>query len=122
MRQNRNVYKYIAVYVNDLAIAAKDPENISEILMKKYKFKLKGTGAISYHLGCDFFRDNNGILCFTPKKYIKKMISTYVSLFEKKPKQNITSLLEKGDHSELDSSDLLDEKGVQIYQSLIGAL
>ena len=30
--------------------------------------------------------------------------------------------LEKGNHPELDSSDLLDLKGIKIYQSLIGAL
>jgi hypothetical protein len=30
--------------------------------------------------------------------------------------------LEKGNHPELDSSDLLDLEGIKIYQSLIGAL
>jgi hypothetical protein len=29
MRQNKNLYEYIAVYVDDLLIAAKDPANIN---------------------------------------------------------------------------------------------
>ena len=32
------------------------------------------------------------------------------------------SPLEMNDHPELDTSNLLDEKGIQIYQSLIGSL
>ncbi len=42
--------------------------------------------------------------------------------FGSKPKQNITSPLEKGDHPELDMSDELDLEGIKNYQSLIGAL
>jgi hypothetical protein len=77
MRKNGNVYEYIAVYVDDLVIAAKDPKSIRDILMDRHKFKLKGTGPISYHLGCDFFRDKNCVMCMAPNKYIEKMISTY---------------------------------------------
>jgi hypothetical protein len=68
MRKNGNVYEYIAVYVDGLAIAAKDPKSITDILMDMHKFKLKGTGPISYHLGCDFFRDKNGLMCMAPNK------------------------------------------------------
>jgi len=42
--------------------------------------------------------------------------------FGSKPKQNITSPLEKEDHPELDMSDELDLEGIKNYQSLIGAL
>ena len=37
-------------------------------------------------------------------------------------KQNVTSPLEKGDHPEMDTSELLVAEGAQIYQLLIGAL
>jgi hypothetical protein len=48
MRKNGNIYEYIAVYVvDDLAIAAKDPKGITDVLMDKHKFKLKGTGPIT---------------------------------------------------------------------------
>ena len=55
MRRNGNIYEYVAVYVDDLAIAAKDPKGLCQILIEEYKYKLKGTGPISFHLGCDFF-------------------------------------------------------------------
>jgi hypothetical protein len=43
--------EYIGVYVDDLAIVAKDPQEIVNVLEQKYKFKLKGMGPISFHLG-----------------------------------------------------------------------
>ena len=44
MHKNGEIYEYIAVYIDDLAIAAKDPKAITETLQRKYGFKLKGTG------------------------------------------------------------------------------
>ena len=49
------------------------------------------------------------------------MIETYVRLFEK-PKELYSSPLDKGDHPELDTSDLLDADRIQKYQSMIGAM
>jgi hypothetical protein len=43
-------------------------------------------------------------------------------MFGQQPKQNVSSVLEMGDHSETDSSNLLDAKVIQTYQSMIGAL
>ena len=43
-------------------------------------------------------------------------------MFGKKPKANMSSPLDKGDHPELDDSELLDQTDIQKYQSLIGAL
>ena len=54
-------------------------------LKKNLKYKLKGTVNISYHLGCDFFRDDEDSLCMAPKKYIKKMIDGCMNIFNKKP-------------------------------------
>ena len=50
----------------------------AQILIDKYKFKLKGTGPISFHLGCEFVRDKEGVLCLRPRKYIDRMVATYV--------------------------------------------
>ena len=122
MRRNGNVYEYIAVYVNDLTIAAKDPEGLCEILMKKYKYKLKGTGPITFHLGCDFFRDEEGVLCMAPRKFIDKLVFSYEKHFGEKPKQNYGSPLDKGDHPECDTSDILPIDQIKVYQSLIGSL
>ena len=98
---NGDTYEYVAVYVDDLAIAMKDPNSFVETLVAKYKFKLKGTGPIQFHLGCDFFRDPNGTLCIAPHKYIDKMVASYEHMFGNKPRTNFTSPLEKGDHPSL---------------------
>jgi hypothetical protein len=82
---------------------------------------LKGTGPITFHLGCDFFRDADGTLCYAPAKYIKKCLDNYERLFGEKPKKASSPLI-KGDHPELDSSELLDLDGIKIFQSLIGSL
>jgi Reverse transcriptase (RNA-dependent DNA polymerase) len=62
LRLNGDVYKYIAVYVDDLLIAAKDPSAITKCLEETHFFKLKGTGPLEYHLGCDYFKDDTGTL------------------------------------------------------------
>jgi hypothetical protein len=121
MRDMGDHYEYIAVYVDDLLICSKDPQAIVDILVNDHKFKLKGTGPIDFHLGCDFFRDEDGNLCYAPRKYVEKMMSTYERLFGTKPKQ-ASSPLTKGDHPELDTSALLDVNDTAIYQSLIGAM
>ena len=46
MRDKGDHWEYIFVYVDDLGIAPKKPQVIIDKLMKKYDFKLKGTGPI----------------------------------------------------------------------------
>jgi hypothetical protein len=100
----------------------KDPQTFVDVLKDEYKFKLKGTGDITFHLGCDFFREADGTLCMAPRKYIEKMLDNYERMFGEKPRLNIRSPLKKGDHPELDDSELLDEDGIQQYQSIIGSI
>ena len=116
MRKKDDIYEYIAVYVDDLCMAMKNPSEFVSILENKHKFKTKGTGPISFHLGMDFIRDDDGTLCISPVNYINKLISNYEKLFGEQPKQAVTSPLEKVDHPEIDSSDLLDDKGIQVYK------
>jgi Reverse transcriptase (RNA-dependent DNA polymerase) len=106
MRKKGNLYEYIAVYVDDLAIAMKNPKELIDILEKQHKFKLKGTGPISFHLGMDFTRDEDNTLCISPIKYIDKLVKNYEKSFGMKPNTSVTSPLEKGDHPELDTSEL----------------
>ncbi|KAL7579874.1 hypothetical protein ACA910_004884 [Epithemia clementina (nom. ined.)] len=114
-------YEYIAVYVDDLAIASKDPEAICQTLKEKYNFKLKGDGPIDFHLGCHYKRDPDGTLVADPRKYVEKMMETYERLFSIKPKK-AKPPLPPGDHPELDDSELLDEMGTQQFQTMIGQL
>ncbi len=122
MRPCGDHYEYIAAYVDDLAIASRNPKAITDELEDTYQFKLKGTGAITFHLGCDFFRDDEGILCMAPKTYIDKMIGTYERLFGSKPPRKYRSPLEKGDNPEMDVSTYLEEDDIQKYQSMVGSM
>jgi hypothetical protein len=70
----------------------------------------------------DFFRDEDHTLCLSSIKYIEKLMMNYEQMFGRQPKQNVASLLKKGDHPETNSSNLLDAKGIQMYQSMIGSL
>jgi hypothetical protein len=57
-----------------------------------------------------------------PRKYIKKMMMGYEQIFGEKPPSKVHAPPEKGDHPELDTSELLDNSRVQQYQLLIGSL
>jgi hypothetical protein len=95
MRPKNGVYEYIAVYVDDLAIAVADPQEFVDVLEKKHKFKLKETGTIAFHLGCEFFRDDEGILCMAPKEYIEKMMMGTNKCLEKSCRLMFTFHLRK---------------------------
>jgi Reverse transcriptase (RNA-dependent DNA polymerase) len=93
MRKEGNLYEYIAVYVDDLAIAMKDPKSLKDILEKQHKFKLKGTGPIYFHIGMDFTRDDDNTLCILPTKFIDKLVKNYEKSFGMKPNTGVTSPL-----------------------------
>ena len=107
MREKDSLYEYIAVYVDDLAIATKNPKEITDTLTKKHNFKRKATGPIKFYLRCDFFKDETGTLCFSCRKYIEKMIDGYLTIFGAKPKSNISSPIEKRHHPDIDDSESL---------------
>jgi Reverse transcriptase (RNA-dependent DNA polymerase) len=106
MRDRGDHYGYIAVYVDDLLIASHEPDKIVRIL-EEIHIKLKGSGPTSFHIGCDFFQDEDGVLCYAPKKYILRMLDTFERLFGKQPKLYVAPL-EGGDHPELDDSEWLE--------------
>ena len=124
MRENDGLYEYVATYVDDLCLVMKHPEQfLKQLQSEPYNFKLKGSGPMSFHLGCGFERDNNdGTLRMNPKKYIDKMIQGYEQMFGNKPNTVHQSPLAENDHPELDTSEFLDDEGIQQYQSLIGSL
>jgi len=121
MRDKGDHYENIAVYVDDLMIASRIPEVIVKALIDEHNFKLKGIGPTEFHLGCDFYRDKQGVLCYAPKKYIEKILDNYRRIYGTWPKVAHSPLI-NGDHRELETSDLLGEDDQKVYQSLIGAL
>jgi hypothetical protein len=70
----------------------------------------------------DFNRDDDNTLCISPAKYIEKLVQNYTKLFGMTPSRSVTSPLEKGDHPELDTSELCDSEQIAQYQSMIGSL
>ena len=81
MRDKGDNYEHIGSCVDDLMIASRMPSSIIDDVVNKHKFKLKGTGSVTFHLGCNFFHDEEGVMCYTSLKHIEKMIDNYTRIF-----------------------------------------
>ena len=122
MKDAGETWDYVCVYVDDLLAAMQNPKWLMDKLQDKpFNYKLKGVAEPKYHLGGDFFRDKDGTLCYGAQTYIKRLMDICQQVFGEKPKTYV-SPLEKGDHPELDLTELCDEAGIKKYQSIIGAL
>ena len=53
-----------------------NPIEIIGELQNKHNFKLKGTRPMTFCFGCDFYRNDDGVLSMQPRKYIEKIIET----------------------------------------------
>ena len=73
VRHSSNLGEYIDVYVNYLAFIVHNSQNFVDCLTKTFKYKLKGTGSVSFHLDHDFFRYDNATMCMVSQKYIEKL-------------------------------------------------
>jgi hypothetical protein len=63
----------------------KNPKEFIDILENTHKFKTKGTGPISFHLGMDFSPDEDNTLCLSSTKYVEKLIKNYERMFGEPP-------------------------------------
>ena len=52
-----------------------------------------------------------------PKKCIEKLKETYIRLFNTEPSKGLKTSLEKNDHPELDTSDILEGQQVNHYST-----
>ena len=84
-----NHYEYLATFVDYLKIASKDPDSIINILINDYKFKLKGTGPLHCHIGCDLYRDVDDNLCISPNKYIERLLNNFESICGENPSRHL---------------------------------
>ena len=109
---NLRCYEYIAVYVDDLCISAESPSAIFQSFKSKNHLKVKGGGRLTYHLGADYFEDPDGTFVSQPKKY-DKLSDTYKRLFNDDPPKGYKTSLDKNDHPELDTSEILGEIWLQ---------
>ena len=115
-------YEYIAVYADDLCIAAKSPSAIIQIFKVKYHLKVKRDGKLTHHLGADYFEDPDGTFVSQPKKYIDKLADTYKRLFNEDPPKGYKTPLDKNDHPELDTSAILEGDMASKYLTMVGQL
>ena len=73
-------------------------------------------------MGADSFQDPDGTMVSQPKKYIEKLKETYVRLFNTEPSKGLKTTLEKNDHPELDTSEILEGQEVNHYLTMVGQL
>ena len=119
---NLRCCEYIAVYVDDLHIATESPSGIIQIFKSKYHLKVKGDGKLTYHLGADYFEDPDGTFVSQPKKYIDKLADTYKRLFNEDPPKGYKTPLDKNDHPELDTYEILEGDMAAKYLTMVGQL
>ena len=117
---NLRCYEYIAVYVDDLCIAAESRSTI--IQSQNTIYRSQGDGKLTYHLGADYFEDPDGTFVSQPKKYIDKLADTYRRLFNEDPPKGYKTPLDKNDHPELDTSEILEGNMAAKYLTMVGQL
>ena len=82
MQRYGDLYKYVSIFVEHLAIAMVDSEAFFQTLCKKYYLKLEGIGPLFFHLRCNIYRDDNETSRLASKKYIERMVDNYESIFD----------------------------------------
>ena len=97
---NLRCYEYIAVFVDDLCIAAESPSTIIQIFKSKYHLKVKGDGKLTYHVGADHFEDPDGT-------FVSQLL-LYKRLFNEDPPKGYKTPLDKNGQPELDTSEILE--------------
>ena len=93
-----------------------------KIFKSKYHLKVKGDGKLTYHLGADYFEDIDGFFVSQHKKYIDKLGDTYKRLFNEDPPKGYKTPLDKNDHPELDTSEILEGDMAAKYLTMVNQL
>ena len=63
---------------------------------------------MTYHLGADYFEDPDGTFVSQSRKCNDKLADTYRRLFNDDLLKDYKTPLDKNDHSELDTSEILE--------------
>ena len=102
-------------------VAMKNAQSFfDELQSPKIGFTMKDMGKPTYHLGADFFHDEDSTLCLGSQTYAKPLCWSFSLLYGEEPKP-IFSPLDHDDHPELDDSPLCSPDDIAKFQSLIGA-
>ena len=114
-----NKWEYIVVYVDDIIVTMKELQKFFDLQGPNVGFTKNGIGKPTYHLGADFFRDDDGTLCFGAQMYSKRLCAIFGSLYGEQLK-SVFSPLDHEDHPALDDSPLCGPDDTAKFQSLIG--
>ncbi len=69
-----------------------------------------------------FCQNDCNDLCISPQHYMEKMVESYKWMFNENPLSKANSPLDSNNQPEVDTSEFLDEDGIQQHQSLIGSM
>ena len=120
MRDCGDHYEYLVVYVDDIIYIGKNPREFFNTLGPgKYKYTLKDVGPAKFHLGADFFKDDDGTQCYGSQTYAKRFLEHYEQIMGEKPKPRM-SPLSRDERPELDTTEDCNENELNQYQSVIG--
>jgi hypothetical protein len=112
-------YDYLAMHVDDIAIAATRPMAYMDMIEQEFLVRNKEDSPSNY-LGNDLkTKPGSNLLHISNKTYIKEVIWKYQEEHRTLPKKNIPTMLPNA-HPELDTTELLDEEGNRQYQKIIG--
>ena len=116
-------YEYMGVYVDDLIIASKSPQDI--IREVEHFYILKGVGPPEFYLGADFgkikgpFNEKGETTTWSAKTYLKNVCDKIEKLIG--PLRCYAHPMDPEYRPELDESSLLNLDDVSKYRMLIGS-
>ena len=126
MRDAGDHYEYIAKYIDDLLIIAKDPKAILDKLKKPVgPYEFKGVGSPEYYLGGDvkIVYEGNSIseLWMSAKTYVKRICDKIKDLMDWDLKGYMNPM-DPHYHAEVDGSDFLEGDEISKYRMMVGSL
>ena len=75
---------------------------------------------MTYHLGADYLEDPDGTFVSQPRKYIDKLADTYRRLINDDPPKVYKTPLDKNEHPELDTSEILEGDMAANFLTMVG--
>ena len=121
MRVQGDHNKYLVVYVDDIIYCGKEPESFFDTLQgEEFGYTMKDVEPVKFHLGADFYQDDDGTHCYGSTTYAKRFLEHFEYTMGGKPTKRMAPM-EKGYRPELDTSPECSEEEKEKYQSILGA-
>ena len=117
LNEKEGKYEYIATYVDDLIIVAKQPMDYLDEIKKQYPIRNIEINP-EYYLGNNIEVRNNNTIKISSKKYITEVLRKYEEKYGSLKKENVPA--KPDDHPETDDTPFLNQEGITQYQSVIG--